>query len=734
MTYEEILSHFQVKKYGNGKAQALCPAHPDKEASLTITQGNDGKTLLKCHAGCSSESVVLAAGLKMADLFSENRLSEERWRTYIESREKRKIEAVYNYVSINGEYAYTKIRLEGKKMLFGMLKDGRFEYGLKGRSKKEFNAIFGSIPRIKEAIERNEPIFIPEGEKDVNTLIKKGYAAFSCGGANDWNKNVSELCNGAEVIILADNDDPGKKLAATIEKDLKGISKSVKIIVPMPDTPKADITDYFDVGHTVEKFENLMRTVDDTANICTDAQSNNKQGAGRRKAITQENKADITGSLALVFRSLDCNYDEDGNVKSVKQLVHNFEIVMDKDSRFAGKIRLNEFAQQPYLYGSVPWENENNCRAWSSHDDSALFSLIQADYGLKSRQDFADALKNVSMRNKFHPVREVLDSLTWDGKEHIRGLLPEYLGAEDSDYTYQVMRLWMLGAVSRVYKPGSKFDYTMILQGSQGIGKSTFLKQLAMDDSWFNDSLDSLDSDKAVQSLTGSWIIELAELKSLARTAGGVESVKRFLTATQDKYRIPYERRADTFYRQCVFAGTTNKDDFLQDETGNRRFLIVQTGVKKPSKSLFVPEIMDTIKLAWAEAVYIWKNEKPQLILPEAYMQEAKELQEANMADDGKRGIIQEYLEGKTQVCAREIWEKALGENVSPRKYQITEINDIIAKVPGWKKLKSPRNFEGYGKQRGFQKTVLQTENEKATNFSEFVPTSRQEQMEIPFD
>ncbi|MFR7321331.1 MAG: VapE domain-containing protein [Blautia massiliensis (ex Durand et al. 2017)] len=449
---------------------------------------------------------------------------------------------------------------------------------------------------------------------------------------------------------------------------------------------------------------------------------------------TRENKDDVIGNPERVLNFLDCNHDKDGNIKSVKQFVHNFEIVMDKDDRFAGKIRFNEFAQQPYLYGSVPWENENNCRAWSSHDDSALFSLIQADYGLKSRQDFADALKNVSMRNKFHPVRELLDSLTWDGKEHIRSLLPEYLGAEDSDYTYQVMRLWMLGAVSRVYKPGSKFDYTIILQGSQGIGKSTFLKLMALDDSWFNDSLDSLDSDKAVQSLTGSWIIELAELKSLARTAGGVESVKRFLTATQDKYRIPYERRADTFYRQCVFAGTTNKDDFLQDETGNRRFLIVQTGVKKPSKSLFVPEIMDTIKLAWAEAVHIWKNEKPQLILPEAYMQEAKELQEANMADDGKRGIIQEYLEGKTQVCAREIWEKALGENVSPRKYQITEINDIIAKVPGWKKLKSPRNFEGYGKQRGFQKTVLQTENEKATNFSEFVPTSRQEQMEIPFD
>lgn len=734
MTYEEVLSHFQVKKYGNGKAQALCPAHPDKEASLTITQGNDGKTLLKCHAGCSSESVVLAAGLKMADLFSENRLSEERRRMYIESREKRKIEAVYNYVSINGEYAYTKIRLEGKKMLFGMLNDERFEYGLKGRSKKEFNAIFGSIPRIKEAIERNEPIFIPEGEKDVNTLIKKGYAAFSCGGANDWNKNVSELCNGAEVIILADNDDPGKKLAATIEKDLKGISKSVKIIVPMPDTPKADITDYFEAGHTVEEFENLIRTGDDTKYICTDVQQNQKQGIGRKQAVTQENKADITGGPALVFKFLDCNYDEDGNVKSVKQLVHNFEVVMDKDSRFAGKIRLNEFAQQPYLYGSVPWENENNCRAWSSHDDSALFSLIQADYGLKSRQDFADALKNVSMRNKFHPVRELLDSLTWDGKEHIRSLLPEYLGAEDSDYTYQVMRLWMLGAVSRVYKPGSKFDYMIILQGSQGIGKSTFLKLMALDDSWFNDSLDSLDSDKAVQSLTGSWIIELAELKSLARTAGGVESVKRFLTATQDKYRIPYERRADTFYRQCVFAGTTNKDDFLQDETGNRRFLIIHTGVTKPSKSLFIPEAMDDIKQAWAEAVHIWKNEDPQLILPEACIQQAKELQEANMADDGKRGIILDYLEGKTQVCAREIWFEALEESISPKSYQTSEINSIIAKVSGWQRMKTPRKFPKYGSQRGFQKMLLQTEPKKTTNSSDFVPVPKQEQMEIPFE
>ena len=666
----------------------------------------------------------------------------EAWIAYLERKFNAKYIEHYDYFltdqSGKAVYAYTKVRLQDKagkkKLIYGRFNGDRFILGLQGKKAKGIPAIYGSsIRTIQEAIEHQKTIFYVEGEKDTNTLMRKGYTVFTCGGSGDWKKSVSEIVRQANVIILADNDEPGEQLAYQVMQDLQLISNSVRIIKPMPDVDKADITDYFEAGHTVEEFENLIRNVDDTESICTDVQQDQKQDTGKKRTVTQKSNDEVVGGPALVFKFLDCNYDEDGNVKSVKQLVHNFEIVMDKDSRFAGKIRLNEFAQQPYLYGSVPWENENNCRAWSSHDDSALFSLIQADYGLKSRQDFADALKNVSMRNKFHPVRELLDSLTWDGKEHIRSLLPEYLGAEDSDYTYQVMRLWMLGAVSRVYKPGSKFDYTIILQGSQGIGKSTFLKLMALDDLWFNDSLDSLDSDKAVQSLTGSWIIELAELKSLARTAGGVESVKRFLTATQDKYRIPYERRADTFYRQCVFAGTTNKDDFLQDETGNRRFLIIHTGFTKTSKSLFTPEVMDDIKQAWAEAVHIWKNEDPELILPENCMQQAKELQEANMADDGKRGIILDYLEGKTQVCAREIWFEALKETIPPKNWQASEINNIVAKIPGWERLKTPRKFDGYGQQRGFRKIAMKTTEEESEN-SEFVVVSEQEQMELPFD
>lgn len=444
-----------------------------------------------------------------------------------------------------------------------------------------------------------------------------------------------------------------------------------------------------------------------------------KETKRQYKGGVSSNSAPQDSNIAEVLQMLDykIEYDNDGNEKSRKlqQTVRNFEIIMDNDSRFAGKIKFDEFSRHEYLMGEIPWESEACDRAWGSHDDAALYSIIQTDYGVKNRNDYFDAIKNVSMRNRFHPVRDILDSLEWDGSERIRSLLPGYLGVEDTEYSYQVMRLWMLGAVARVYEPGCKFDYTMIFTGPQGLGKSTFLKMMALNDAWFNDSLDSLDSDKAAQSLMGSWIVELAELKSLARTAGGVESVKRFLTAVQDKYRVPYERRADIFLRQCVFAGTTNKSDFLQDETGNRRFLIIQTGVNKPAKSLFAPEAIEDMKAAWAQAVHIWKTEQPELLLPDSCRDEARRLQDESMADDGKVGIITQFLENRQRTCVLEIWKEALEENGRPQKWQSSEISDIILSIPGWVRVKSPTNFKEYGKQKLFQKKLPSNEN-LATN------------------
>ena len=260
MTYDEVLTYFQVKKRQQDKAQCQCPAHDDKQASLTVTKGRDS-VLIHCHANCSTENVLSAAGLKMSDLFYQEKRTGNSWQAYIESREKKKIEAVYNYVSSNGGYLFTKVRMQGKKMIYGTLANERFTYGLGGRTRKELCAVYApdGVQAINKAVSEGKPIFIPEGEKDADTLAKQGYTAFSYGGVNDWSADMAQLCKGAVVYVLADNDEPGRRVANTIQSDLQGIAESAKVIVPVPDIEKADISDYFSAGHSKAEFESLLQ-------------------------------------------------------------------------------------------------------------------------------------------------------------------------------------------------------------------------------------------------------------------------------------------------------------------------------------------------------------------------------------------------------------------------------------------------------------------------------------------
>ncbi len=271
--FNDHVSRVKVKSRHGNKVQAFCPCHNDKHASLTMTMGRKC-TLIYDHAGCCKEDIVQAMGMQMRDLFYDTEPRSPNWRAYVEGREQRRIESVYNYVSINGAYAFTKIRCEGKKILYGRMENDRFIYGLpRDTPRKSYKAIYGSLQAINKAIAENRPIFIPEGEKDADTLIKQGYTAFAYGGVNDWQSDFATLVQRADVYILADNDEAGKCVAETIQNDIKAVAKSSKIIVPMPDTPKADVSDYFAAGHSKQEFEQMLEqeqsTVKEAVRECT---------------------------------------------------------------------------------------------------------------------------------------------------------------------------------------------------------------------------------------------------------------------------------------------------------------------------------------------------------------------------------------------------------------------------------------------------------------------------------
>ncbi|WP_343846608.1 virulence-associated E family protein [Faecalicatena contorta] len=378
-----------------------------------------------------------------------------------------------------------------------------------------------------------------------------------------------------------------------------------------------------------------------------------------------------------------------------------------------GKIKYNVLSYSPFIVGELPWERVNTYREWSNSDDSNLKSFIEARYGLKSMEKIMEALNIVVNRNPYNPVKEMLENLykKWDGNTgHIENLLPDYLGVEKSEYTTECMKLFMLGAISRAYKPGCKFDYMPVFVGKQGIGKSTFLRLLSMNNSWYNDNFNTVEGDKAPEKLRGMWMVELAELLA-TKKAKEVESIKAFLTSTVDTYRPPYGRRTEQRPRVCVFAGTTNNDHFLTDRTGNRRFLPIVTRKDHVKKSMFQnrEDVMKDFEQAWGEAMYLFKeaSENPTLVLPKKLQGYVETMQEVFMEEDVRVGIIQEWLDHtkEERICVAMLYQKALGnEDSKPNRMESNDLHSIMLNlIKGWHRLDNANGGRakcgGYGTQ-----------------------------------
>ncbi|MCI6173557.1 MAG: virulence-associated E family protein [Clostridiales bacterium] len=419
----------------------------------------------------------------------------------------------------------------------------------------------------------------------------------------------------------------------------------------------------------------------------------------------------------------------DGNGNYAKT-INNLVLILQHDPALKGRIATDEFAGRGMVYGPVPWNPDEGKRMWSDSDDAGALWYMESYYQIATRDKLADALAIVGQQHVVNDVKNYLRSLRWDGARRVDTLLPDYLGADDTEYTRAVMRKSLVAAVARAVQGGVKYDYMPIFIGPQGIGKSTFLQILGRE--WFSDSLTTFEGKDAAELIQGTWINEIGELTALSRQE--TSAVKQFLSKREDIYRAAYGRRTEKYPRRCVFFGTTNEPEFLKDMTGNRRFWPVDVGRHEPKKSVW-EDLPDEVDQVWAETYARWQAGEP-LYLSGDLERMAAEAQEEHRETSGKEGQIlafldtmvparwgdftigqrKQFLQGNLQtddslvpidkICAAEIWVEALGGELRyMRRGDVMEINAVLGKADGWIRNKSIRRYGPYGVQRGFERT-----------------------------
>ena len=416
--------------------------------------------------------------------------------------------------------------------------------------------------------------------------------------------------------------------------------------------------------------------------------------------------------------------------------------ILLNDENLKGKIAYNEFLNSTMAIGRVPWDNEeredNFERMWSDWDDASLRGYLEEVYGINSQPKVRDAVCIIEMKNKYHPIKDYINSLKWDGKERVERLFVDYLGAEDTAYTRAVTRKILVAAIARVFKPGIKFDNLIVLVGRQGLGKSNMIKLLGK--KWHSDSVTTVQGKEAYEQLQNTWIVEMAELSATRRVEA--EAVKHFLSKCEDKYRMAYGRRVQSFPRQCVFFATTNNNEFLNDKTGNRRYWPVHVGKNLIRKDMWDENIQEEIDQVWAEAmIYYLNNEK--LILDSDVEEEAKNVQAFCSEVSAKEGVIIEYLERslpknwysmdivarrewldctkegrmrvgtmkRNKVCALEIWNEVFWGDIKMMNPVVQrEIHDILRNIKGWKEYDVNSGRMRFGMEYGRQKAFINIE------------------------
>ncbi|MDS1006105.1 virulence-associated E family protein [Clostridium sporogenes] len=423
-------------------------------------------------------------------------------------------------------------------------------------------------------------------------------------------------------------------------------------------------------------------------------------------------------------------YTQQGKVKST---VDNVKIIMENDIRLKDKLAYNEFNLRDTIKGKLPWDNENKIRFWTDDDDSGLRHYLGKAYDiLRATQVINDATRLIFKQNKFHPVKDYLNSLIWDGEERVETVLIDYFGVEDNVYARAASRIFICGAVARIFNPGCQLDYVTTIVGKQGIRKGTFYRYMAKKDDWYTE-LATIKYKEAIEETMGKWIVEMAEMAPTKKSE--IEEMKAFITNKSKTIRMAYARNPIDIPRQYVLVASTNEPTFLKDPTGDRRYLPVDADMTKATKSI-VKDLRNEVDQIYAEAVILYKKLKNKALMLNTEEEALASIEQDNhrIVDDEESTII-EFLETplpkdwyekdlyerqryfndslsskatkedgiiRDRVCVKEILNELYCVTGKVDLRDSARINKILQGLKSWEKQKNVIRINGYGRQRGY--------------------------------
>jgi Virulence-associated protein E-like domain len=535
------------------------------------------------------------------------------------------------------------------------------------------------LQELGEAVAAGQTVFVLEGEKNCDHAAKSLgiVATTNAGGAGKWRSELNSHFEGADVVLVPDNDVAGRNHMRKVAAQLVHVAERVRILdlgawwSQCPN--KGDVSNWIEAGGTSDNFWRVVEqhAAEPDVNLAARLHDGNGRGA--------DHAGDGNWRTSLLLSP--------GGPP--KPLVANALIALRSAPDWQGVVAFDEHSMSTVAHARPPWERPASTmiypRPWTPCDDVHATEWLQRE-GIECPLKIAQqAIETVAQDRKLHPIRDYLAALRWDGRERVSSFASAYLGAEETPYTRAVSSAFLISAVARIREPGCKADHMLVLEGPQGRKKSSALAAL-FTQRWFTDELAEIGTKDSAMQLRSIWLVEIAELDAMSRA--DISRVKAFLSRTTDRFRPPYGSRVIECARQCVFAGSTNEQTYLKDPTGGRRFWPIRIG------NLQLDAIERDRDQLFAEAVTLFESGGQWWLDPETERLAADE-QAARYHDDPWDASIASFLRGREEVTISEILTHVL--EIEKGRWTQADQNRIARslRASGWERFQARDGPQG---------------------------------------